>query len=81
MLRRFHVLGAYAALSLLTSSGALAEEAAKPNPQPVLPSIDVVQAAERTIRSRVLATGSIEAVEEIHVSPMVDGFSIRTLNA
>ncbi|WP_377810359.1 efflux RND transporter periplasmic adaptor subunit [Azospirillum sp. A29] len=74
-------MGARAALSLLTSSGALAEEAAKPDPRPILPSIVVVEAVERTIRDRVLATGSIEAVEEIHVSPLVDGLSIRALNA
>lgn len=81
MLRRSLVLGVRVALSLLTSSGALAEEAAKPAPQPPLSSIVVVEAVERTIRDRVLATGSIEAVEEIHVSPLVDGLSIRTLNA
>lgn len=81
MLRRFLVLGARAALSLLTNSGALAEEAAQPDPQPILPSIVVVEAVERRIRDRVLATGSIEAVEEIHVSPLVDGLSIRALNA
>lgn len=81
MLRRFLVLGARAALSLLTNSSALAEEAARPDPQQNLPSIVVVEAVERRIRDRVLATGSIEAVEEIHVFPLVDGLSIRSLAA
>ncbi|ASY64001.1 Membrane-fusion protein [Sinorhizobium sojae CCBAU 05684] len=45
-----------------------------------MPSIVVTEAAERAISDRVLATGSIEAVEETYVSPLVDGLSIRSLN-
>lgn len=47
----------------------------------MLPSITVTEAMERLIRDHVHATGSIEAVEEIYVSPLVEGLSIRTLYA
>jgi HlyD family secretion protein len=61
-------------------SGASAEEAVEPQQKQTLPSIVVTEAAERTITDRVVATGSIEAVEETYVSPLVDGLSIRSLN-
>lgn len=81
MLGRFFVLGACAAVALIADSGVSAEETAKPEPQRMLPSIIVTEAVERMIGDHVLATGSIEAVEEIYVSPLVEGLSIRTLNA
>ncbi|MCA1367909.1 efflux RND transporter periplasmic adaptor subunit [Bradyrhizobium sp. BRP14] len=75
------VLGACAAMILSALSGASADEAVKPQQQKqTLPSIVVTEAAERTITDRVVATGSIEAVEETYVSPLVDGLSIRSLN-
>ncbi|WP_372394037.1 efflux RND transporter periplasmic adaptor subunit [Azospirillum sp. HJ39] len=69
------------AIALVANSSALAEEAAGPAPQAIPPSIVVAEAVRRTISDRILATGTIEAVEEIHVSPLVDGLSIRTLTA
>lgn len=80
MLRYLRVLGAGAAMALLAGSGAPAGEVAEPDRTPP-PSILVVAAEQRIIRDRVLATGSIEPVEEIHVSPLVDGLSIRALHA
>ncbi|WP_026618103.1 efflux RND transporter periplasmic adaptor subunit [Ensifer aridi] len=75
------VLGACAAMILSALSGASADEAVEPQQQKqTLPSIVVTEAAERTITDRVVATGSIEAVEETYVSPLVDGLSIRSLN-
>lgn len=40
----------------------------------------MTEATERAITDRVIATGSIEAVDEIYVSPLVDGLAIRSLN-
>ncbi|OHV81351.1 efflux RND transporter periplasmic adaptor subunit [Ensifer sp. LCM 4579] len=71
-------LGAFAAIAL-GFSAASAEEPA-PQQEQLLPSIVVTEAKERSISDRVLATGSIEAVEETYVSPLVDGLSIRSLN-
>ncbi|WEX76707.1 efflux RND transporter periplasmic adaptor subunit [Sinorhizobium numidicum] len=75
------LFGACAAMTLYAFSGvSAAEEAAKPQQTQTLPSIVVTEAIERTISDRVIATGSIEAVEETYVSPLVDGLSIRSLN-
>lgn len=46
-----------------------------------LPAIVVSAAETRTIIDRVIATGSVQAVEEVYVVPLVDGLSIRTLAA
>ena len=46
-----------------------------------LPAIVVSPAEERTIVDRVIASGSVQAVEEVYVVPLVDGLSIRTLEA
>ncbi|WP_207478639.1 efflux RND transporter periplasmic adaptor subunit [Arenibaculum pallidiluteum] len=45
----------------------------------MLPAVVVAEAVEGVISDLVLATGSIEAVEEIYVSPLVEGLSIRSL--
>lgn len=75
------MFSACAAVAVILDFGVLAEEAATPDQQRMLPSIVVTEAVKRRIGDHVLATGSIEAVEEIHVSPLVDGLPIRTLNA
>lgn len=77
--RRLLLLGACAAVAAVLGCGVLAAEAARPDHQPGLPSIVVAEAVERTIGDRVVATGSIEAAEEIHVSPLVDGLPVRAL--
>lgn len=46
-----------------------------------LPSIVVIAAETRTIRDRVIASGTVQAVEEVYVAPLVEGLSIRTLEA
>lgn len=81
MAQKFLSLLACAAMTLGGLSVAAAEEAAKPRQDQLLPSIIVTEAMERTISDRVLATGSIEPVEETYVSPLVDGLSIRSLHA
>ncbi|WP_437365364.1 efflux RND transporter periplasmic adaptor subunit [Inquilinus limosus] len=75
------MFSARVAVAVILNFGVLAEEAARPDRQQMLPSIVVAEAVERRIGDHVLATGSIEAVDEIHVSPLVDGLPIRTLNA
>ncbi|MBD9593649.1 efflux RND transporter periplasmic adaptor subunit [Ensifer sp. ENS05] len=74
------VLSVCAAMTLGSLSFARAEEAAQPKPAPGLPSIVVTTAVDQSISDRVVATGTIQAVEQVYVAPMVDGLSIRTLN-
>jgi HlyD family secretion protein len=59
----------------------MAEEPAAVTPKQNLPAIVVTQAATRTLTDKVVATGTVKAVEEIYIQPQVDGLSIRTLNA
>lgn len=63
------------------SSAAFAQEATSPKTEQTLPSIVVTQVETKPIIDRVMATGAVKAVEETYVSPLVDGLSIRTLNA
>ena len=58
-----------------------AQEATEPKQTQSLPSIVVTSAVDQSISDRVVATGTIQAVEQVYVAPMVDGLSIRTLNA
>ncbi len=74
------VLSVCAAMTLGSLSFARAEEAAQPKPAPSLPSIVVTTAVDQSISDRVVATGTIQAVEQVYVAPMVDGLSIRRLN-
>lgn len=46
-----------------------------------LPAIVVTAAEERTVVERVIATGTIQPVEEVYVAPLVDSLSIRSLGA
>ncbi|WP_242217695.1 efflux RND transporter periplasmic adaptor subunit [Shinella zoogloeoides] len=46
-----------------------------------LPAIVVTTAEPHAIVDRVIATGTIQAVEEVYVTPLVEGLSIRTLAA
>lgn len=47
--------------------------------QPSLPAIMVTSVAERDLRDRVIASGTIRPVEEVYVQPLVDGLSIKSL--
>ena len=64
---------------------ALAQEATTPEaktqakPETAYPSIVVTRAETRAIIDRVIATGTIQAVEETFVQPLVEGLSIRSL--
>lgn len=61
-------------------SSAFAEEATKVQPAHNLPSIIVTEAVDQSISDRVVATGTIQAVEQVYVAPLVEGLSIRSLN-
>lgn len=70
------------AMPTAAASGALAAEPAPAAAQVEnLPAIVVTAAEERTIVDRVIATGTIQPVEEVYVAPLVDGLSIRALGA
>ncbi|OJF97813.1 efflux RND transporter periplasmic adaptor subunit [Pararhizobium antarcticum] len=66
---------------LLMSSPGRAQEPAEPASEQNLPSIVVSEVRNNPIVERVLATGALQAVEETYVAPLVDGLSIRSLNA
>ena len=68
-------------LALLAPTAAFAEEPVVTAPKQNLPAIVVTQAATRTLTDKVVATGTVKAVEEVYIQPQVDGLSIRTLNA
>ncbi|MFB9947744.1 efflux RND transporter periplasmic adaptor subunit [Rhizobium puerariae] len=82
MFRKFPKSAGIPALLLaLAASSALSQEAAPPAAAtPNLPSIVVTEAVTKPLVDRVIATGTIKPVEEVHVQPLVDGLSIRTLN-
>jgi HlyD family secretion protein len=67
-------------LALLTASGH-AEETAVAAPKQNLPAIVVTQAVTRNLVDKVVATGTVKAVEEVYIQPLVDGLPIKTLNA
>jgi HlyD family secretion protein len=70
------------ALMLTLASGlAMAEETPAEKPQQHLPAIVVTTAVEKQMTARILATGTIRAVNEVLVQPQVEGLSIRALNA
>ena len=72
-----------AALLALPALPGLAQEDAEPAAaqEANLPSIIVTEAVERPLTDRVIATGTIRAVQEVYVQPLVDGLSIRSLEA
>ena len=65
---------------LLAADAATGDAAATQQVQN-LPAIVVTAAETRAVVDRVIATGSVQAVEEVYVTPLVDGLSIRTLAA
>jgi len=68
-------------LSLLAAPAALAEEPIVTAPKQNLPAIVITTAAMRELTDKVVATGTVKAVEEVYIQPQVDGLSIRSLNA
>lgn len=73
-------LSVCAAMIIAPFSSAFAEDAAKVQPAHNLPSIVVAEAVDQSISDRVVATGTIQAVEQVYVAPLVEGLSIRSLN-
>nr|WP_246364921.1 efflux RND transporter periplasmic adaptor subunit [Gellertiella hungarica] len=71
--------------ALLLASAALApafaEEEAAPAKGQQLPAIVVIRATEKPMVEKILATGTIRAVNEVLVQPQVEGLSIRELKA
>lgn len=73
---------ATALLFSLQAGTVLSQEPAAPaKTEQALPSIVVSTVKTKPIVDRVVATGAVKAVDETYVSPLVDGLSIRTLNA
>ncbi|PST61758.1 MULTISPECIES: efflux RND transporter periplasmic adaptor subunit [Rhizobium] len=68
-------------LVLLTAPAAFAEEPTVTAPKQNLPAIVVTQAVTRKLTDKVVATGTVKAVDEVYIQPQVDGLSIRSLNA
>ncbi|SSC66855.1 efflux RND transporter periplasmic adaptor subunit [Ciceribacter selenitireducens] len=80
MVRITNVTAGLLVLSVALSPFAAAAEDAPANPpKQTLPSIVVTEATSRTLIDRIVATGTIKAVEEIYVQPQVEGLSIRSL--
>ena len=75
-------VAAIAALVLASGAPARAEDAPAQTPAAQqLPAIVVTAATKRQLVDRVVTSGTIRAVDEIHVQPQVEGLSIRTLDA
>ncbi|KQS73049.1 hemolysin secretion protein D [Rhizobium sp. Leaf371] len=63
----------------LAQEAATSEAKTQAKPETAYPSIVVTRAETRKIIDRVIATGTIQAVEETFVQPLVEGLSIRSL--
>ncbi|MQB42216.1 efflux RND transporter periplasmic adaptor subunit [Rhizobium sp. ICMP 5592] len=68
-------------LALLSAPATFAEEPVVTAPKQNLPAIVVTQAQTRKLVDKVVATGTVKAVEEVYIQPQVDGLSVRSLNA
>jgi HlyD family secretion protein len=66
--------------SVLLPFAATAEEKSPAEAQANLPSIVVTETVKRDLVDRIIATGTIQPVDEIYVQPLVDGLSIDKLN-
>lgn len=71
--------GIVVALSLLAGVACAEEPTAAAPAEPILPTIVVTKATRAPVTDRVVATGTIQAVEETYVAPLVDGLSIQSL--
>ncbi len=68
-----------ATLSLMASVAMAQEQPAAPTNN--LPAIIVTPAESRDLVDRIVATGTIRAVEEVQVQPQVEGLQIKSLDA
>lgn len=74
--------GASAALLLaILSAPVLAAETQPQQAEQTFPSIIVTEAVNQQIADRVFATGTIQPLEHVNVAPLVEGLSIRSLEA
>lgn len=67
--------------SLLPAFAGHAEDTPVAAPKQNLPSIVVTQVVTRNMVDRIVATGTVKAVEEVYIQPLVDGLPIKTLLA
>lgn len=70
-----------AVLLATVSTPVFAADTPVEKPQQNFPAIVVTQAQERKLIDRIIATGTIKAVDEVYVQPQLEGLSIKTLNA
>jgi HlyD family secretion protein len=75
------LLSATAMMLVLMTPAVFAAEPVVTAPKQNLPAIVVTKAENRTLVDKVVATGTVKAVEEVYIQPQVDGLSIKTLNA
>jgi HlyD family secretion protein len=68
-------------LTLLVASAGHSAETAVAAPKQNLPAIVITQAITRTMVDKVVATGTVKAVEEVYIQPLVDGLPVKALNA
>lgn len=78
--RRQTVLFAMA-IALMAGTAMSEENAPAARSEHRLPSIVVTPAKTRMIVDRVVATGTIQAVEEVYVQPLVEGLQVKSLEA
>lgn len=65
-------------LSLIAPVAFAQETPAETAPAPALPSIVVTQAKSRSLVDRIVATGTVRAVEDVYVQPQVEGLQIKS---
>jgi HlyD family secretion protein len=65
-------------LSLIASVAFAQEKPAETAPAPALPSIVVTPAKSRSLVERIVATGTVRAVEDVYVQPQVEGLQIKS---
>lgn len=70
-----------ATLSLSASVTMAQEQTAAPVQAQNLPAIIVTPAERRDLVDRIVATGTIRAVEEVQIQPQVEGLQIKSLDA
>lgn len=70
-----------ATLSLSASVAFAQEPAAAPAQTQNLPAIIVTPAKSRELVDRIVATGTVQAVEEVQIQPQVEGLQIKSLEA
>ncbi|WP_105372962.1 efflux RND transporter periplasmic adaptor subunit [Neorhizobium huautlense] len=83
MFRKFSKSAGISAILLSLAAGSALSQEAQPAAasQPKLPSIVVTETVTKPLVDRIIATGTIKPVQEVYVQPLVEGLSIKMLNA